>query len=176
MTRAERSPCVGILEAFGHLRDAVGNAVLLPAGSALLMSRTSAILHALRDLEAVRGRIELFRADLGSQWALHEAIRSATAIIVAAGTPTALVAVTSDRSVVAAAAHRIVAAVEAHTPLPPATSALLDAAAADELPAADVARNGSLGGFYGGVGGGAGGGHKRFYASSPAPGHWGGGG
>ncbi|KAK1858846.1 hypothetical protein I4F81_001446 [Pyropia yezoensis] len=110
MTRAERSPCVGILEVFGHLRDAVQAAVLLPAGSSLLMSRTAAVLHALRDLEAVRGRIELFRADLAAQWGLHEAIRSATSIIAAAGQPTALAAVVLDRGVVAAAAHRIVAA------------------------------------------------------------------
>ncbi|GAB0498527.1 hypothetical protein MMPV_009873 [Pyropia vietnamensis] len=175
MTRAERSPCVGILEAFGHLRDAVQAVVLLPAGSTLLLSRTAAVLHALRDLEAVRGRIELFRADLAAQWGLHEAIRSATAIVTAAGTPTALAAVVLDRGVVAAAAHRIVAAVEAHTPLPPATSALLDAAAADELPAADVARNSALGGFWTGGAGGERDGVPRSYASSPASGYSGGG-
>ncbi|GAB0497186.1 hypothetical protein MMPV_008510 [Pyropia vietnamensis] len=131
MVKAERSPCVAILEAYGVLRDAVNAAAIAPASAALLLSRVAALLRGLRDLEAVPARVARFRVDTGAQWAIHEAIRSATAVVEGAAKATPVAAVTIDRGVVGAAVARIAASVEAHAPLSAGAAAEVAAAVAD---------------------------------------------
>ncbi|OSX70060.1 hypothetical protein BU14_0934s0002, partial [Porphyra umbilicalis] len=156
MVKAERSPCVAILEAYGLLREAAASAAIAPASCALLLGRVAALLRGLRDLEAVPARVARFRVDTGAQWAIHEAIRSATAVVADAGVASPLAAVVTDRGVVGAAVARIAASVEAHAPLTPAGAEEVRAAVADRVhAAAAVDAHPLLGGLVpGGVGGG----------------------